>query len=195
MKLNEDQRTKLINREQLSEAFDIRKRRENEFAVRNHLKSFLEFIPDACIILDKLPRDQLKQNAKLEKYLNDEAVKGLFLLTLKMLDLLDYMPVQGSPKGPCVTKMISEKEGDVIARKATDQDFERNRLVNNYVNLLSEFYQTDFNLVLKFELAKAVKKHDELRAELEDPKTIKAIRDAGVTTEQYIKLRLSQKLK
>lgn len=198
MKLNDDQRTKLINREQLSEAFDVRKRRENEFAVRNRLKSFLEFIPDACIILDNLPRDQLKNNEKLAECLNDDAIKGLFLLTLELLDLLDYMPIEGidgNPRRPCVTKIISEKDGGIIARIATDQDFERNRLVNNYVCLLSDFYQTDFNSVLKFDLAKAAKKHDELRAELEDPKTVEAIKDAGITTEQYIKLRLSQENK
>lgn len=198
MKLNDYQRAKLINREQLSEVFDVKKRRENEFAVRNHLRSFLEFVPDACIILDKLPRDQLKNNEKLAKYLDDEALNGLFLITLQLLDLLDYMPIegiQGDPRKPCVTKIISEKEGDVIARKATDQDFKRNQLLNNYVCSLSDFYQTDFNLFLKLELAKVAKKHDDLRTELEDPKTIAAIKEAGITPEQYIKLRLSQKNK
>jgi hypothetical protein len=198
MKLNDDQRTKLINREQLSEVFDVRKRRENEFAIRNHLKSFLEFIPDACIILDKLPREQLKNNEKLAKYLNDEAVKGLFLLTLQLLDLLDYMPIErlkGDPRRPCVTKIISEKEGDVIARIATDKDFARQNVVNNYVSKLSDFYQTDINVILGFAAAEAIKKHDELKAELEDPKTIEALKEAEISTERYIKFRLSQKNK
>ncbi|HPS91981.1 MAG TPA: hypothetical protein PKV33_07485 [Methanothrix sp.] len=194
MRLNDDQRGKLINREQLTEAFDVRKRRENEFAVRNHLKSFLEFIPDACVILDNLPRSQLKNNEKLAKYLNDEAVNGLFLLTLKLLDLLDYMPIQGTPRRQCVTK-IGETEGDVIARYANENDLKRNWLVHNQVVSLSEFYQTDFNLLTKCEGLKAVKKHDELRTELEDPKTIKAIKDAGMTPEMYIKFMLSRKEK
>ena len=37
MRLNEVQRSRLVHREDLSKDFDVKKRRENEFAVRNHL--------------------------------------------------------------------------------------------------------------------------------------------------------------
>jgi hypothetical protein len=117
MKLNEDQRSKLINREKLDNEFTIEKRRENEFAIRNRLKSFLEFIPDANRILYNLPKDQLTKNEKLKDVLNDETVYGLFDLILQLLNLLDFAQASGNPKKPYVVKW-GDYKGPLIDRYA-----------------------------------------------------------------------------
>jgi hypothetical protein len=192
MRLNEVQRGRLVDREVLSKDFDIRKRRENEFAVRNHLKSFLEFIPDANLILDKLPRDQLKNSEKLGKYLNDDSINALFQLILKLLDLLDYMPIQGPPRRQYVTKIVSEKPGDVISRRAKDLDLVRNISLQNFVAQLAEFYQIDFGLLVKYKIANSVINNEKIKAELKDPSTVKALKDSGITPDQFISFRISK---
>lgn len=183
--MSKRQKVRLLDRQ----AYDAIVRRDNEFAVRRRLISFLEFVPDANLILDNLPRTQLKNNKKLETCLNDSTVDGLLSLILKLLDLLDFMPVQGTPEKPYVTK-IGET---VIARPANNLDFERNRRLHNFVALLADYYQTDFNLILGIELANEFKKNHELKNELGDPRKIKALKEAGISPEQYIKLRLSER--
>lgn len=162
MHLTDDQKKKLIDRE--SRDLTPSERRDNEFAVRSRLKEFLEFVPDAILILDKLPKEQLRKNKKLAGVLNDDTVQGIFDLTERLLDLLDYMPVQGSPQKPYVTKILSDKPGDVIIRKANDQDFVRNQRLINHVSALREYYQTGeswMNLWIVHEGKKALKTREE----------------------------------
>jgi hypothetical protein len=192
MRINEVQRSRLVHREDLNTDFDGGKRRENEFAIRNHLKSFLEFIPDANLILDKLPRDQLKKSEKLGKYLNDDSINALFQLILKLLDLLDYMPIQGSLRRQYVAKIVSEIPGDVISRRANEQDLARNISLQNFAAQLADYYQIDFSLLVKYKIANSVINNEKIKAELEDPRTMKALRDSGITPDQFISFRLSK---
>ena len=162
MHLTDDQKERMVNRDREGYLTPI-ERSENEFAVRNRLKEFLEFIPDAILILDKLPKDQLTKNKKLADVLNDGTVQGLFDLTEKLLDLLDYMPVQGSPQKPYVTKILGDRPGDVIIRKANDQDFARNQQLINHAGALNEYYQTGndwMNLAIVHEGKRALKARD-----------------------------------
>ena len=190
MKLKEAQRNKVVHRDEMSKHFDAKNRRDNEFAVRNHLISFLEFVPDANLILDKLPRNQLRNNEKLGKNLSDETINALFQLILKLLDLLDYMPIEGSPREQYVTKIISEKPGDVIRRLANDQDLVRNISLQNFVAQLADYYQTDFSLLVKCKIANSVINKEIFKAELEDPMTKKALEGSGITPDQLFMFRI-----
>ena len=154
MHLTEDQKKKLKNRSNLTTI----ERRDNEFAVRNRMREFLKFIPDANFILESLPRDQLNKNKKLTDVMNDRTIQGLLELTEKLLDLLDYMPVQGSPGKPYVTKILSEKLGDVIVRQATELDFARNQQLINHIGSLANYYQTDAPLWMNLALFRERKK-------------------------------------
>jgi hypothetical protein len=103
MYLTKDQRNKLLEREKISPI----ERRDNEFAVRNKLKDFLEFVPDANLILSNLPKDQLKKNAKLANVLIDLTTYGLFDLVFQLLNLLDFPVAYGTLQKP-----YSIKESD-----------------------------------------------------------------------------------
>jgi hypothetical protein len=158
MHLTEDQKKKLISRD--SRDLTPAERRDNEFAVRNRLKEFLEFVSDANLILECLPKDQLRKNKKLVDVLNDGTVQGIFDLTEKLLDILDYMPVQGSPGKPYVTKILSDEPGDIIVRKANDSDFARNQQLINHVGALGDYYQTGenwMNLIISHKAKKGLK--------------------------------------
>jgi len=100
MRLTEDQRNKLMNRETISPI----ERRDNEFAVRHKLKDFLEFIPDANLILGNIPQDRLKKNTKLANVLNDQTTYGLFDLLFQLLNLLDFPVAYGDLRKPYAIK-------------------------------------------------------------------------------------------
>jgi hypothetical protein len=140
MQLTDDQRKKLVGR--AAEDLTPAQRRDNEYAVRSRLKSFLEFIPDAILALEMLPKEQLRKNERLGEVLNDDTVQGLFDLTEKLLDILDYMPVQGPPGRPYVTKTLSDDPKDMIIRKANDRDFDRNQQLIKHVGALEDYYQS-----------------------------------------------------
>jgi hypothetical protein len=164
MHLTEDQKKKLIARE--SRDLTPAERRDNEFAIRNRLKEFLEFLPDAILIIEGLPKDQLTKNKKLAGVLNDRTIQDLFILTEKLLDLLDYMPVQGSPQKPYVTKILSDETGDAIVRKANDRDFDRNQQLINHVGALNEYYQAGecwMNLMIVHEAKKVLKAKEDVK--------------------------------
>jgi hypothetical protein len=166
MHLTEDQRKKLVDRE--SRDFTPTERRNNEFAIRNRLKEFLEFLPDAILIIEKLPKEQLRKNKKLVDVINDKTVQGLFDLTENLLDLLDYMPIQGSSRKPYVTKILSDREGDVIVRTANDLDFARNGHVHNHVARLADYYQADARLWMNQWLIHGGKKIIDAQNEMKD---------------------------
>lgn len=100
MYLTEDQRNKLLKREELTPT----ERRDNEFAVRNKLKDFLEFVSDANLILSNLPKEQLKKNAKLADVLNDQTTYGLFDIIFQLLNLLDFTVAYGPLQKPYAIK-------------------------------------------------------------------------------------------
>jgi hypothetical protein len=110
MNLTEEQRTRLMARDKLKPT----ERRDNEFAVRNRLQQFLEFVPDANLILYNLPKDQLRKNTKLVGVLNDKTVYGLFDLVFQLLDLLDFAIANGSPEKPYVVKFDEYKGPFVV---------------------------------------------------------------------------------
>lgn len=98
MKLSKDQKDKLLNRNNL----DAKVRRDNEFAVRERLRSFLEFIPDANSILYNLPTSQLQKSNVLKDVLNEWTIYGLFDLLFQLLNLLNFGQASGTPQKPIV---------------------------------------------------------------------------------------------
>lgn len=98
MKLSEDQKHKLLNRSTL----DPKVRRDNEYAVRNRLSSFLEFISDANSIIYNLPKNQLRKSTELKKVMNERTIYGLFDLLFQLLNLLDFGQASGTPQKPIV---------------------------------------------------------------------------------------------
>jgi hypothetical protein len=91
MRLNEFRKKNLLGRDGL----EAGERRDNEFAARKQLNDFLEFVPDANLILDNLPADQLKKSSKLSPRLNNltlieelqKLIEGLARLMPEDVDL------------------------------------------------------------------------------------------------------------
>ena len=123
MNLTEGQRSRLMKREELSPT----DRRDNEFAIRNRLQQFLEFVPDANLILFNLPKDQLRKNSKLAGVLNDETVYGLLDMVFLLLNILNFAVANGTPEKPYVVK-YEEYKGPFTSNYApqikTDEPFD-----------------------------------------------------------------------
>lgn len=167
MHLTEDQRSKLLKRNEILPT----ERRDNEFAVRNKLKEFLEFIPDANLIISTLPREQLRKNAKLIDILNDQTTYGVFDLVFQLLNLLDFPVAYGSLQKPYAIKesnypgpyaskykvpiTIEEvRERERIEAKTypklkhmNPEDFERILYISEYIQALIDNYLSDLNLL------------------------------------------------
>jgi len=178
MQLTEDQRNKVLKREGLSPI----ERRDNEFAVRNKLKEFLEFVPDANLILSNLPKDQLKKNAKLANVLNDQTTYGLFDIVFQLLNLLDFPVAYGTLQkpyaikesdyaGPYATKYEAPltikaiKESYRIEIKTypklkqmTPEEYERLSYISEYIQALIDHYLTDLNMLKSMHFEMTAKK-------------------------------------
>ena len=167
MRLTEDQRNKLLKREELSPT----ERRDNEFAVRNKLKEFLKFVPDANLILSNLPKDQLKKNTKLTNVLNDQTTYGLFDLVFQLLNLLDFPVAYGTLQKPYAIKesnypgpyafryevpltFKANQERERIEfktypklKRLTPEEYERLSYISQYIQALIDYYLSDLNML------------------------------------------------
>jgi hypothetical protein len=178
MQLTEDQRNKLLKREELSPT----ERRDNEFAVRNKLKEFLEFVPDVNLILSNLPKDQLKKNAKLTNVLNDQTTYGLFDLVFQLLNLLDFPVAYGTLQKPyaikesnytgpyaakyavLLTKKVFEERNRIETKtypklkQMTPENYKRILYINEYIQALIDNYLSDLNMLKLIPLEMTAKK-------------------------------------
>lgn len=167
MQLTEDQRNKLLKRDELSPT----ERRDNEFTIRNKLKEFLEFVPDANLILSNLPGDQLKKNSKLAAVLNDQTTYGLFDFLFQLLNLLDFSVAFGPlPKpfaykksnypGPYASRyevpcsFKTQEERNRIESKTypklksiNPEEYERLSYISEYIQALIDHYLSDLNML------------------------------------------------
>ena len=167
MQLTKDQRNKLLKREELSPT----ERRDNEFAVRNKLKEFLEFVPDANLIFGNLPKDQLKKNTKLTNVLHDKTTYGLFDLVFQLLNLLDFPVAYGTLQKPyaikesnytgpyaakyevLLTKKVFEERNRIETKtypklkQMTPEEYERLSYISQYIQALIDHYLSDLNML------------------------------------------------
>lgn len=177
MQLTEDQRNKLLKRDELSTT----ERRDNEFAIRNKLKEFLEFVPDANLILSNLPGDQLKKNSRLAVVLNDQTTYGLFDLLFQLLNLLDFSvafgplpkpfaykqnnypgPYASRYEAPCsfktqeelnrqLQKILSQARIEAKTypklKPINPEEYERLSYISEYIQALIDHYLSDLNML------------------------------------------------
>lgn len=167
MRLNPDQIKNLRNREDLTP----QQKRDFDYTARSRLLSFLMFVPDANDIIKWLPWDHLKKNKKIQKILSESVIPELMELLKNLLSLAGYAPIQGTPdnafvlvwnekepinlkiRGPPpsdLSPVASLKYSPVAVRPVDYQDIDRNLLVQNFVTDLSEFYQTNAELLQQF---------------------------------------------
>ena len=162
MRLKNDQIAALRERDNLKP----QQRRDFDYTFRSRLLSFLEFIGDANDIIEWLPRDQLKRNKKIKEKLSDYVIGEAMTLVENLLDLLDYAPIQGSPEKAHI--VLWHEEGPTSVRSGTDDDLERNLKVHDFVNRLSNFYQTDSDLLLKHKHYREKQKWEQAEKEKKD---------------------------
>lgn len=149
MRLTPDQINKLGDRNNL----EPKPRRDNEFAVRNRLKEFLEFIGDANYIINHLPREQLRKSSKLNELLTDYTVQEAFELVLNLLDLMGWGIISGSAEKPYIVSYHGNVPDGV--RPATEHDLNRNLMVRDYVLRMSDYYTSDVNRLAEYEANRA----------------------------------------
>ncbi len=96
----------------------------NDMVVRNKVESWLKKSEDILFALENLP------TRKLKKEIDDEDVYKLFSVALVLLHVLDFAPIEDLGGVPVVAKPIASENGknknEILARRATEKDFERN---------------------------------------------------------------------
>lgn len=167
---------------------NIRKR--NNLIVKEKIKRWLNDANDVCYALEHL------KDTKIEGVFPDEDIFALFNATEKLLNRLNFAPVQGEPQRPfiawfdVVTIKDAKKYKDAspgtlgtFARRATPSDFERNWQVQEFVDFLKQCYHSD----LKKE-SPAYKKYRRKREwrELIDGCARHGIRPPIQTEEEYV---------
>jgi tetratricopeptide (TPR) repeat protein len=140
--LTATERERLINRtpdRNMSET-DKEKHRNsiyhNDMVVRDKVGSWLKKSEDILFALEHLP------TRKLKKEINDDDIYKLLNVGLKLLEVLDFAPVE-SVGGQAViakhTKTESDKLKDVWMRPATEIDFKRNLRVWFFGAFINKF--------------------------------------------------------
>jgi len=118
--------------------------------VKEKIKRWLNDANDVCYALEHL------KDTKIEGVFSDEDIFALFNATEKLLDRLNFAPVQGEPQHPAivwfdvVTVKDAKKYKDAspgtlgtFARRATPSDLERNWQVQEFVRFLEQCYPSD----------------------------------------------------
>jgi len=217
MKLSEDQKDKLLNRNDL----DAKARRDNDFAIRDRLRSFLEFVPDANSIIYNLPKSQLRKSKTLKDVLNERTIYQLFDLLFQMLNLLDFGQAAGRPEEPIVVvdeyKMpllhayappqrvnepfdLAKEQAKIdyshrnvappIVKKMTYEEMHKIKMINSYIQELVSHYQSDPILLAKIIHLWQDGAREGKRTNLEPSikdRMIAAMENAGITPEEYMK--------
>lgn len=119
---------------------DIRKR--NDLIVRNKLKSWLKNAEDVNFILHHLPTRQIS------KAVTDEDVYELLDIVKALLAILDFIPVEkNSYNQYIVVKPVDTKHTyypprefpkEAWVRLANETDYERSRLLSQYLDIMKE---------------------------------------------------------
>jgi len=119
MLLSEKQRNNLRERETL----DVQTRKTNDYAVRNHLKDYLDDANDALLVLRHLPPKQIQKMVSNEKY---QHILNFLDLTYELLKLyeLDYgYAVRAAGFGEA--KLFSFSENDPKMSKALKEHIKK----------------------------------------------------------------------
>ncbi|MGD0951517.1 MAG: hypothetical protein ABR985_03840 [Methanotrichaceae archaeon] len=112
MLLSEKQRKYLLERETL----DVQSRKTNDYAVRNHLKDYLDDADDALFILHHLPPKQIQKIVSNKNYEHILNFLDLAHELLKMYELDYGFVVRAASFGE--PKLFSFSENDPIMSKA-----------------------------------------------------------------------------
>lgn len=128
----------------LSDA-NIRKR--NNLIVKEKIKHWLKDANDICFALDHL------KDTKIEGVFPDQDIFAVFEVIEKLLDRLDFAPVEGEPQHPVISRLhaVTSKESvknkelspgtlAIQRRRATLSDLERNWQLEELVKDLGDHY-------------------------------------------------------
>jgi len=117
--------------EEVDKLSNIRKR--NDLVVRNKIKSWLNNIEDINFVLQYLPKRQSR------KIISDDEVYSLLRVLESLLEVLVFMPIEQTTRGQAIVSTTSTKE---MVRRANEADYERNRRLWQFANVLKEHYSS-----------------------------------------------------
>jgi hypothetical protein len=114
---------------------DNEKRVEYDYRVLKWLEAMLDSgekggIGDINRVLDTLDREAV------HKHLKDENVYNLLRLVIRLLDILNFSPIEQTSRGQAI---VASKTG---IRRANDVDVDRNISMYLFANYLKEYYAT-----------------------------------------------------
>ena len=125
MSLTKTQKQNLLFREDKTVAI----RKNNEYAVRNHLEKCLQCLNDLRFILNHLPEKQLL------RYLKDSYVFLLLDLAIQLMRVLKFAPIEGKLEDP--------DNWHIGDRPIEDLDISRSVKLNYYQIKLSSIISRD----------------------------------------------------
>jgi hypothetical protein len=116
---------------------DKGKKAEYDYRVLKWLETMLDpgkegGIGDVNRVLDTLDHDSIR------KYLKDENIYNLLKLVLKLMDYLDFLPVEQSTRGQAI--VIKPQGYQNSIRIANENDYRRNLKLYNFAKQLKRHY-------------------------------------------------------
>lgn len=133
--LSDEERKRLSDRE-----LDTATRKRNNLIVKRKIQNWLNQAEDLLFALENLTETQL------ENTVSDSQVFSLFKVTEKILDKLNFAPVEGTVDKPFVSWFVLPEAGGevkVAVRRAKESDYERNWKVQEHVKALRCSYHSD----------------------------------------------------
>jgi hypothetical protein len=126
------------NRREYLRTRDKEKKAEYDYRVRKWLEAMLDSgeeggIGDINRVLDTLNKDAVR------KHLKDENVYELLRLVIRLLDLLDFSPIDKTDRGRYI---VTTQKGFRLARQG---DFERNEILGSFCGELNARLQEPFS--------------------------------------------------
>ena len=116
---------------------------EYDYRILKWLESILDpgeegGIGDINRVLDTLDREAIR------KHLKDENVYDLLNLVIRLLDILDFLPVEQTSRGQAIvskpTGLAALASDRISVRLATDADYEKNCRLSYFANILKQHY-------------------------------------------------------
>lgn len=126
---------------------DANIKKRNNLIVKEKIKRWLNDANDICFALDHL------KDTKIEGVFPDQDIFAVFGAIEKLLDRLDFAPVEGEPQHPVISRLHIvtgkdwKKNKDLTPgaiglqhRRATPADLERNWQLEEFVKFLGDHY-------------------------------------------------------
>jgi len=144
MPLTETQRRHLVCRDSIPIAI----KKNNEYAVRQNLKKFLKSLDDMMLVLNCLPKRQLK------KHLKDHHAYAFLKLAALTLEKLEFSPIEGDIKRPDDWHITTKNKEEIFETRSSGySDILRSVTLHRLLGRFDQFASSSDPAYIAYRLA------------------------------------------